>query len=154
MRLICVLTLGLCLTGCDRGGGDTLSEFTKRWRKSVHQQSYETLYDMLDSLSQQRIRHDLDVMRGLDAASQTTILDQLDQPRLSSLRWMTPHRYFSLLWQKATRAQSPEVQVAPRGPDSADMILTFDAKKKLPLKLIMEGDRWTWQLPQQNKIPD
>lgn len=154
MRWTCTLALGICLVGCGRSGGDLLDEFGQRWNLVVGRGTYEELYDMLDSASKQTLRRNLENLRSLEAASQQAALDQLDQPRLKDLGQITPRRYFALLWQKATGGQKPQINLNAKGPQTAELILTFDANSILRLPLAIEANRWVWRLPPQSRLLD
>lgn len=151
-RLLPVLCGVVFAAGCG-GGAEELGVFLDRWNQIMNQGAYEQLYDMLDSASQRSVSHDLEVMRGLDAQAQRAILGQLEQDKMTSLAPMTSARYFALLWRRATKGQTPTVDVAPASPTSADMILTYEGQSRMPLHLVVEGNRWRWQLPKQSLTP-
>ena len=152
MRYLLPVLCGVVFAaGCGRGG-EELNMFLDRWNQVMSQHAYEQLFDMLDSSSQRSISHDLEVMRGLDAQAQKTVLEQLEQDKMASLAPMTSARYFSLLWKRATKGQIPTVDVAPASPVSADMILTYEGQRRMHVHLMVEGNRWRWQLPKQSLL--
>ena len=148
-RYVLVLCGVVFAAGCG-GGGEELGVFLGRWNQAMDQHAYEQLYEMLDSASQRSVSHDLEVMRGLDAQAHRAVLEQLGQDKVTSLVAVTPARYFALLWKRATQGQIPAVDVAPAGPASADMVLTYDGERRMHVHLVVEGNRWRWQLPKQS----
>ena len=136
--------------GCGRGETETLEHFQERWYEAVNTREADPLYDMLDSSSQWQIRSDLEKMRGLDEGAQRSVLDQLGGVAVKSLSDLTPRRYFSLLWHKATDGQRPMMSLEASGAESAYMILKFDEQRRLRVRLVLEGGRWTWKLPKQS----
>ena len=149
-RIALLILITIAAAGCKGGESQTLEQFSQGWEKTLNDQAYEQLYGMLDSVSQRQIRRDLEVMRGLDIVTHRMILDQLEADGIKDLRKLTPARYFSLLWRRATDGQKGKIDVARRDPDSADMIVTFEGTKRIPVRLMREDNRWVWQLPPQN----
>jgi len=140
------------VVGCNREA-PTLNEFKERWEQTIRSQDYEQLYKMLDLHSRQKIRHDLEVIRGLDEALQKSALVQLGHPKLPNLRRTAAPQYFAMLWRQATGGKQPVVNVAAGHQGSADMVLAFEGNKRLHLQLVFEGGDWAWRLPQQSIKP-
>lgn len=149
-RIALFMLIIFAAAGCKGGEGQTLEQFSQQWEKTLNNQAYDQLYGMLDSVSQRKIRRDLEVMRGLDIVTHRMILDQLEADGIKDLRKLMPARYFSLLWRRATDGQQGKIDVAQRDPDSADMIVTFNGTQRVPVRLTRENNRWVWHLPPQN----
>jgi hypothetical protein len=141
------LALALALAGCGQSE-ETLDSFAKRWHASVNDRDGQKLYDQLDAASQSGMRRDLEVLRGLDAASQQSVLNQLGGVRVQSLRDLEPAEYFALLWHRATDGQRPTMRVEAHDDHSAYMVLTL-GRKDQRVRLWREAGRWVWQLPPQ-----
>ncbi len=108
---------------------------------------------MLDSSSQWRIRHDLEVMRGLEPGAQQAVIAQLGGVRVENLHELTPQRYFARLWDLATDGQRPTMAVEASGDDSGYMILTLGRDRTLRVRLLREAGKWVWQLPREGIQP-
>ena len=149
-RGIWITLIGFGLVACERPD-EPLDAFSQRWQ-DASQNDAQQLYHMLDSTSQRKIRRDLEVMRGLDAASQRTVLDQLGDRTLRDLTKLSPQRYFAMLWQKVTNGQSTHPRLEPQGPDSGVMTLSLGSgqdARQLHVLVMRQAGQWTWQLPQQ-----
>ena len=152
---ILVVGIGLVLAGCDRPE-ESLDDFRKRWSHAASNGEAGGLYLTLDSASQRIIREELQVIRGLDSASQRAVLDQLGKPPATALADLSPQRYFALLWSRATQERKFDIQIEVDGPGVAFMRLaaedesasTGDAQP-LYVALVNEGGQWRWRLPQQ-----
>lgn len=144
-----IFALVLTLSGCGGGAGESLDSFTQRWYAAINQRHVEELYDMLDAASQRRIRHDLEVMRGLPAKEQQDAINQLGGMRVKSLLELTPQKYFALLWDRATAGKRPTMSIEARGGESAYMVLALEGGRPQRIRLALEGGRWVWALPWQ-----
>lgn len=151
-RWLCACALALAASGCG-GANETLDSFQKRWYAAVNSRQTETLYDMLDLGSQRRLREDLERLRGLKPEMQQSVIDQLGGERKQSLIELTPQRYFALLWHRLTEGRAPGMSIEAAGADSAYMVLTLDGGRRQRIRLIVEGGRWTWALPEQETPP-
>ncbi len=131
---------------------ETLETFQKRWQAMATRGQYEQLYPLLDNQSRQGIRRQLEVLRGLDPAAQKSVLRQLGQDKPADLRGVTAAQYFAMLWQKATQGKEPRVDAASGRTGTADMILTYDGSKRMHIRLVQEGGRWSWLLPDRSLV--
>jgi len=147
-----VVCLALFLSSCGGGSNESLESFTKRWHAAVNQRQTGELYDMLDAASQRRIRHDLELMRGLSAAEQQEAINQLGGERVKSLTELTPQRYFARLWEKVTLGKKPRMSIEAQGGNAAYMILSLDGGQSQRVRLTIEGGRWVWVLPEEDVV--
>lgn len=147
-RWLFVLGAAVASAGCG-GSNETLDSFKQRWYAAVNSRQTEGLFDMLDLGSQRRLREDLERLRGLKPELQQSVIDQLGGERKQSLIELSPQRYFALLWHQLTEGRPPGMTIEAAGTDSAYMVLTLDGGRRQRIRLIVEGGRWTWSLPEQ-----
>jgi hypothetical protein len=81
------------------------------------------------------------------------VIDQLGGERVRSLSELTPQRYFAALWQRLTEGERPGMQIEAEGDESAYMILSLGETRKQRVRLVVEGGRWAWVLPEQRFGP-
>lgn len=150
-----ILILWLGLVGCDRQTA-SLDEFLARWHETMMHGRTESLYLMLDSTSQRKIRQDLEKMRGLSNAAQRAVLDQLSARSVPDLHKLDASQYFALLWRASAGDKPLRVETNTDRHGSVTMILTVDEKESflgspptLRVPLVVEGGQWRWQLPPQ-----
>lgn len=145
-----LLLIGLTLVGCGSNDVEALETFEARWHENVNARHGAGLFDMLDGNSQRSLEHDLQTLRGLPAAQQSEVIDQLGGKRVESLSDLKTDEYFSLLWNLATGGERPRMQIEAAGSANAYMVLTMNDGRSERIQLIAQGGQWRWRLPEQN----
>jgi hypothetical protein len=141
-----VLLAALWLVGCGNEG-ETLGQFEQRWHEAVNNRNADTLFDLLDSGSQRRVRRELETLRGLDPQAQQAVINQLGGIRVQSLMELKPQDYFALLWRLATEDKRPTMKIEASDQSSAYMLLALEGRGRQRIRLVLQGGRWSWQLP-------
>lgn len=146
---------GLCLScllmvpGCgSKDESQSLEIFRQRWFEAVNKQDGEALYSMLDAASKRWVSRELDEMRGLQDEAQQRVIDQLGGQRAANLLEFTPGQYFGLLWRQATEGRRPTMKVEAAGAQTAYITLSLNDAPPQRVRLVIEGGRWVWQLPE------
>lgn len=148
------------LVGCEPTH-QTLEEFRDVWQRAANRGDTATLYGCLDSASQQHVRAELDVIRGLDEGSQMAVVAKLGG-QVREFRTMNPREYFGLLWRAVIQDQSLSVEAVQDGPESGVLVVIPLASRQMdpnggtgrtdqPLRLLVarEGGHWRWALPRE-----
>jgi hypothetical protein len=147
-RFLLLVLLASLLTGCGRGS-ETLDAFSARWHSAINAGKPEQLYDLLDAQSQRRIRTDLETMRGLSEPQQKAVIERLGGEKVKDLQHLSPQRYFGRLWDRTFEGRKPTMAIEARGGESAYMLVGLDGGRRERFRLMVEGGRWVWVLPEQ-----
>jgi hypothetical protein len=148
LRVIILICLVSLLAGCG-GSSESLSGFEKRWHSAINSRQPEQLYDMLDAASQRRIREDLERMRGMSEAEQRLAIEQLGGEKVKSLQELSPRKYFARLWERVLEGRKPTMNIEATGGDTAYMQVALDGGRRERIRLMVEGGKWVWVLPEQ-----